>query len=103
MTPTLKVTATSFATFFVLIKQMIMPVKRAALFNAAQTQPRHASTPHHPAEDYVRTARAKGMTERVVLLVHVLRNSLIPVVTVIAPRDPDDLRRCHHHRADSSG
>jgi len=32
----------------------------------------------------VRTARAKGMNERVVLLVHVLRNSLIPVVTVIA-------------------
>lgn len=34
--------------------------------------------------DYVRTARAKGMTERVVVLVHVLRNSMIPVVTVIA-------------------
>ena len=35
-------------------------------------------------QDYVRTARAKGLTERVVVLVHVLRNSLIPVVTVIA-------------------
>jgi oligopeptide transport system permease protein len=35
-------------------------------------------------QDYVRTARAKGMTERVVVLKHVLRNSLIPVVTVIA-------------------
>jgi peptide/nickel transport system permease protein len=34
-------------------------------------------------QDYVRTARAKGMTERVVLLVHVLKNSLIPVVTVL--------------------
>jgi len=32
----------------------------------------------------VRTARAKGLTENVVVLVHVLRNSLIPVVTVIA-------------------
>ena len=36
------------------------------------------------AQDYVRTARSKGMREWVVVMVHVLRNSLIPVVTVIA-------------------
>ena len=34
-------------------------------------------------EDYIRTARAKGLRERNVLLVHALRNALIPVVTVI--------------------
>ena len=34
--------------------------------------------------DYVRTARAKGMVERLVVLRHVLRNSLIPVVTLVA-------------------
>jgi peptide/nickel transport system permease protein len=34
--------------------------------------------------DYVRTARSKGRSEQVVLLIHVLRNSLIPVVTLIA-------------------
>ena len=34
--------------------------------------------------DYVRTARAKGMTERVVLLRHVLRNALIPILTNIS-------------------
>lgn len=34
-------------------------------------------------EDYVRTARSKGFTERVVIFRHVLRNSLIPVITVI--------------------
>jgi peptide/nickel transport system permease protein len=33
-------------------------------------------------EDYVRTARAKGLTERRVMTRHVLRNSLIPVVTI---------------------
>jgi peptide/nickel transport system permease protein len=33
-------------------------------------------------EDYVRTARAKGLSERRVLLVHVLRNSLIPIVAL---------------------
>jgi peptide/nickel transport system permease protein len=39
----------------------------------------------------------------VVLLVHVLRNSMIPVVTVIALGIPADLRRRHHHRADLQG
>ena len=34
-------------------------------------------------QDYVRTARAKGLGERVVMLGHVLRNSLLPVVTVV--------------------
>ena len=34
-------------------------------------------------QDYVRTARAKGMTERVVLFRHVLRNALIPILTNI--------------------
>ncbi len=33
-------------------------------------------------EDYVRTARAKGLAPRRVLLKHVLRNSLIPIVTL---------------------
>ena len=33
-------------------------------------------------EDYVRTARAKGLTERRVMTRHVLRNSLIPIVTI---------------------
>lgn len=34
-------------------------------------------------EDYVRTARAKGLGERVVLSKHVLRNALIPVITIV--------------------
>jgi peptide/nickel transport system permease protein len=34
-------------------------------------------------EDYIRTARAKGLRERSVLLVHALRNAAIPVITVI--------------------
>lgn len=36
-------------------------------------------------QDYVRTARAKGLSERVVIFRHMLRNSLIPVVTIIGP------------------
>jgi len=34
-------------------------------------------------EDYVRTARAKGLPERVVMIKHVLRNALVPIVTVL--------------------
>jgi ABC-type dipeptide/oligopeptide/nickel transport system permease component len=36
-------------------------------------------------EDYIRTARAKGLAERVIVTRHALRNSLIPVVTVMGP------------------
>lgn len=36
-------------------------------------------------EDYIRTARAKGLSERVVVLVHALKNAMIPVITVLGP------------------
>jgi ABC-type dipeptide/oligopeptide/nickel transport system permease component len=36
-------------------------------------------------EDYIRTARAKGLAERLVVIRHALRNSLIPVATVLGP------------------
>ncbi len=36
-------------------------------------------------EDYIRTARAKGLHERVVIAVHALKNSMIPVVTILGP------------------
>ena len=35
-------------------------------------------------QDYIRTARAKGLTEKVVIYKHALRNSLIPIVTLLA-------------------
>ena len=34
-------------------------------------------------EDYVRTARAKGLPERVIMVKHVLRNALVPIITVL--------------------
>ncbi|MEA3349181.1 MAG: ABC transporter permease [Chloroflexota bacterium] len=36
-------------------------------------------------EDYIRTARSKGLKESVVIVVHALKNSLIPVVTILGP------------------
>ncbi len=74
-----------FASFWIQIKQLIMPVMVLALYNAAQlSRFMRASMLDNLNQDYVRTARAKGMSEKIVLLVHVLRNSLIPVITVIA-------------------
>jgi oligopeptide transport system permease protein len=35
--------------------------------------------------DYIRTARAKGLNERVVVIRHALKNSLIPITTVLGP------------------
>ena len=73
------------SSFWYQVKQMIMPVMVLGLFNASQiARFMRASMLDNLSQDYVRTARAKGMKERVVLLVHVLRNSLIPVITVIA-------------------
>jgi oligopeptide transport system permease protein len=36
-------------------------------------------------EDYIRTARAKGLRERVVIIIHAMKNALIPVVTILGP------------------
>ena len=36
-------------------------------------------------QDYIRTARAKGLAERRVITVHMLKNALIPVVTILGP------------------
>ena len=76
---------TDLSSFGFQIKQMFLPVMVLGLYNAAQlARFMRASMLDNLLQDYVRTARAKGMRERTVLLVHVLRNSLIPVVTVIA-------------------
>ena len=76
---------TDWTSFVQQIKQMIMPVTVLALYNAAQiSRFMRASTLDNLNQDYVRTARAKGLREQTVVLVHVVRNSLIPVVTVIA-------------------
>jgi oligopeptide transport system permease protein len=67
-------------------RQIIMPaVALAALPAAFIARITRASTLEVMRQDYVRTARAKGLLERVVLSRHILRNSLIPVVTIAGP------------------
>jgi ABC-type dipeptide/oligopeptide/nickel transport system permease component len=39
--------------------------------------------------DYIRTARAKGLGERAVVLRHALKNALIPLITILAPQIPN--------------
>ncbi len=76
---------TDWNSFLFQVRQIAMPVAVLALFNASQiSRFMRASMLDNLNQDYVRTARAKGMAEKTVLLVHVLRNSMIPVVTVIA-------------------
>ncbi|QIE54156.1 ABC transporter permease [Pikeienuella piscinae] len=75
----------SWGSFWFQVKQMAMPTMVLALANASQiSRFMRASMLDNLNQDYVRTARAKGVKERTVVLLHVLRNSLIPVVTVIA-------------------
>ena len=77
--------STDWRSFLQQLRQMALPVFVLALFNAAQiSRYMRASMLDNLEQDYVRTARAKGMGERTVILRHVLRNSMIPVVTVIA-------------------
>lgn len=44
-----------------------------------------ASIQNTMVEDYVRTARAKGLTQTRVMLVHVMRNAIVPVITFLGP------------------
>lgn len=71
--------------FLLLLKQSVLPIMVLTLFETA-TLMRYvrASMLENLPQDYTRTARAKGLSERAVIFGHVFRNSLIPVVTLIA-------------------
>jgi len=67
------------------IKQSIMPITVLALAQAASwTRYVRSSVLEVVQLEYVVTARAKGMPERTVIRKHILRNALIPVVTMVA-------------------
>lgn len=71
------------------VRQAIMPVLVLGLFQAASyTRYVRSSVLDVVRLDYVTTARAKGLGERVVVTRHVARNALIPVVTLVALQMP---------------
>jgi peptide/nickel transport system permease protein len=66
------------------LKHLLMPAVVLSLFNLAQySRFVRSSMLEVLRQDYMRTARAKGVVERIVILKHGLRNALIPVVTII--------------------
>jgi peptide/nickel transport system permease protein len=65
------------------VKHMILPwCVLATLFVGVYSRVLRSNILDTINDDYVRTARAKGLTERRVMIHHVLRNSLIPIVTL---------------------
>ncbi len=75
--------------FWDTLKQSIMPITVLGLFTSAQlTRFVRASMLETINQDYVRTARAKGLRERSVIVLHAMRNAMIPVVTIIALQLP---------------
>jgi len=67
-----------------LLKHLIMPASILSILQiAGWNRYIRASVLEVIRQDYVRTARAKGLKERVVIMVHTLRNALIPVATLL--------------------
>lgn len=67
-------------------RTLILPTIVLALFPLATlTRYTRASMIDVIRSDYVRTARAKGLTERKIITSHVMKNALVPVITVIGP------------------
>ena len=71
--------------FVIQLRQMILPVMVLALQTTAQiSRYMRSAMLDNLNQDYVRTARAKGVPERRVVFKHMLRNAMIPLVTVWA-------------------
>ena len=71
------------------LRQAIMPITVLGLFlGASMTRYVRSAVLDVIRLDYVTTARAKGLGERVVIIKHVVRNALIPVVTLVALQMP---------------
>jgi peptide/nickel transport system permease protein len=70
--------------FWLSTKQLIMPVICLSIASLAGiTRQTRSSMLEIIRQDYIRTAWSKGLTERAVIIVHVLKNGLIPVITFI--------------------
>src|SRR5690606_1169830 len=71
-------------------RHLIMPVSVLALVSTASlTRYVRAAMLDVLGQDYMRTARGKGLTERAALMRHALKNAAIPVVTILALEIPD--------------
>jgi peptide/nickel transport system permease protein len=81
--------ATGWRWYWEHVRQAIMPIAVLGLFQGASLVRYVRSAVLDVIRlDYVTTARAKGLGERVVVVKHVVRNALIPVVTLVALQMP---------------
>lgn len=72
------------------LRHLILPVATIALVQlGSHVRYLRASMLETIGQDYMRTARAKGLAERVVILRHALKNAAIPLVTVVALDVPE--------------
>ena len=70
--------------FWLSTRQLVMPVICMAVFGiAANARQMRSAMLEVIGQDYIRTAWSKGLSERVVIMRHALKNSLIPVITLI--------------------
>jgi ABC-type dipeptide/oligopeptide/nickel transport system permease component len=82
--PHLPVTSSDFG--FAHIDQMIAPILIFSLIQMAfYTRITRTSTLEALRQDYVRTAKAKGLTNRTVVWRHTFRNAVIPLITAVGP------------------
>jgi peptide/nickel transport system permease protein len=83
------ISATGWRWYWEHFRQAIMPIAVLGLFQGASwTRYVRSAVLDVIRLDHVTTARAKGLAERVVVLKHVVRNALIPVVTLVALQMP---------------
>jgi len=65
---------------------MVLPTVALALFPISQiARFTRASMLEVTGKDYIRTAKSKGLRERTIVVIHMIRNALIPVVTILGP------------------
>jgi peptide/nickel transport system permease protein len=83
------IAATGWRWYWEHARQAIMPVAVLGLFQGASlTRYVRSSVLEVVRLDYINTARAKGLSETITILKHVVRNALIPVVTLVALQIP---------------
>lgn len=76
--------------FLDIARHMVLPVLTMVIIGfAGLTRYVRSGTIEVLRQNYIRTARAKGLPERVVLFKHALRNSLLPLITILGMTIPD--------------
>ena len=83
--PTVSVAGSGVEIFFNMLWHMILPMITIVIISVGGLM-RHArtNTLEMLNQDFVRTARAKGLSEKTVIYKHVFRNTMVPIVTMMA-------------------